>query len=67
MTRALRRKGHGVARCTAERLMADLGLEGIIRGRRRRTTVPEPWCGVHLIWSTATPPPFGPISCGSRT
>ncbi len=42
ITRALGRKGHGVARCTVERLMAELGLEGVIRGRRRRTTVPEP-------------------------
>ncbi|MGW4514574.1 IS3 family transposase [Streptomyces sp. NPDC004393] len=42
ITRALRRKGHELARCTVERLMAELGLEGVIRGRRRRTTVPEP-------------------------
>ncbi|MFL4910254.1 IS3 family transposase [Streptomyces sp. MMS24-I2-30] len=42
ITRALRRKGHEVARCTVERLMAGLGLKGVIRGRRRRTTVPEP-------------------------
>lgn len=39
---ALRRKGVVVARCTVERLMAELGLEGVIRGRRRRTTIPEP-------------------------
>ncbi|MEV6012965.1 IS3 family transposase [Streptomyces sp. NPDC051976] len=38
ITRALRRKGYEVARCTVERLMAVLGLEGVIRGRRRRTT-----------------------------
>ncbi|WP_107069852.1 IS3 family transposase [Streptomyces sp. CNQ431] len=42
ITRALGRKGVEVARCTVERLMAELGLEGVIRGRRRRTTVPEP-------------------------
>jgi transposase InsO family protein len=42
ITRALRRKGVEVARCTVERLMAELGLEGVIRGRRRRTTIPEP-------------------------
>ncbi|MFJ1656911.1 IS3 family transposase [Streptomyces sp. NPDC088337] len=42
ITRALRRKGVQVARCTVERLMAELGLEGVIRGQRRRTTVPEP-------------------------
>ncbi len=42
ITRALRRKGVDVARCTVERLMAELGLEGVIRGQRRRTTVAEP-------------------------
>ncbi|MER6358679.1 IS3 family transposase [Streptomyces sp. NPDC001634] len=42
ITRALRRKGVLVARCTVERLMAELGLEGVIRGQRRRTTVAEP-------------------------
>ncbi|MGV9898726.1 IS3 family transposase [Streptomyces tendae] len=42
ITRALGRKGVEVARCTVERLMAELGLEGVIRGRGRRTTVPEP-------------------------
>jgi hypothetical protein len=30
----LKREGFGVARCTVERLMRDLGLEGITRGRR---------------------------------
>jgi transposase InsO family protein len=42
VTRALRRKSIAVARCTVKRLMADLGIEGVIRGQRRRTTVPEP-------------------------
>ena len=42
ITRALRRKGVVVARCTVERLMGELALEGVIRGQRRRTTVPEP-------------------------
>ncbi|MFK4100723.1 IS3 family transposase [Streptomyces sp. NPDC019531] len=42
ITRALRRKGVEVARCTVERLMAELGLEGVIRGRRRDTMIPEP-------------------------
>ncbi|MFE7978852.1 IS3 family transposase [Streptomyces shenzhenensis] len=42
ITRALRRKGHEVARCTVERPMAELSLKGVIRGRRRRTTVAEP-------------------------
>ncbi|MFI1337620.1 IS3 family transposase [Streptomyces sp. NPDC020845] len=42
ISRALRRKGVAVARGTVERLMRELGLEGVIRGQRRRTTVPEP-------------------------
>jgi transposase InsO family protein len=42
VTRALARAGHRVARCTVERLMRELGIEGVIRGQRRRTTVPEP-------------------------
>lgn len=42
ITRALVRAGHQVAGCTVERLMRELGIEGVIRGRRRRTTIPEP-------------------------
>ena len=30
-----------VARCTVERLMGDLGIEGVRRGKRVRTTVPD--------------------------
>jgi putative transposase len=36
----LNREGIPVARCTVERLMRDLGLEGARRGRRHRTTIP---------------------------
>jgi putative transposase len=36
----LRREGVEVARCTVERLMRAEGLQGAIRGRKRRTTVP---------------------------
>jgi putative transposase len=39
---ALNREGIPVARCTVERLMAGLGLAGGRRGKRRRTTVPDP-------------------------
>ena len=42
MTAALRREGHQVAQCTVERLMRRAGLQGVIRGGRRRTTIPEP-------------------------
>ncbi|MFF4508123.1 IS3 family transposase [Streptomyces sp. NPDC001401] len=37
----LRREGVISARCTVERLMRGDGLEGLIRGLRRRTTVPR--------------------------
>jgi transposase InsO family protein len=37
--RQLQREGFTVARCTVERLMAKLGLQGVIRGRPVRTTV----------------------------
>jgi len=38
--RQLKREGTEVARCTIERLMRDLGLEGARCGKRIKTTVP---------------------------
>ncbi len=40
--RALNREGIPVARCTTERLMRSLGLQGIRRGKFHRTTVADP-------------------------
>ncbi|WP_280419907.1 IS3 family transposase [Nocardia carnea] len=40
MTRWLRRQGHDVAFCTVDRIMRELGLNGAVRGRRHRTTIP---------------------------
>jgi putative transposase len=37
----LRREGIPAARCTVERLMRQNGLEGVRRGRKRRTTVAD--------------------------
>jgi putative transposase len=37
----LRGLGHDVARCTVERLMAQLGISGVIRGRTPRTTIAD--------------------------
>ncbi|MEO1077833.1 MAG: IS3 family transposase, partial [Bacteroidota bacterium] len=37
----LLREGERVARCTVERLMRALGLKGVVRGRRARTTIPS--------------------------
>ena len=51
--RQLHRQGMRVARCTVERLMRDLGLQGVVRGKKQRTTVSVPslagwgfWWGV---------------------
>jgi putative transposase len=38
--RQLGREGIGVARCTVERLMCELGLRGAVRGKTRQTTTP---------------------------
>lgn len=37
----LRREGYRVARCTVERLMRRLGLQGVIRGKTVKTTVSD--------------------------
>ena len=39
--RQLLREGHDVARCTVARLMKKMALQGVIRGRRVRTTVSD--------------------------
>jgi putative transposase len=39
--RQLGREGREVARCTVERLMGKMGLQGVTRGKRVRTTVPD--------------------------
>jgi transposase InsO family protein len=39
--RQLNREGFAVARCTVERLMRRMGLQGVIRGKRVRTTIAD--------------------------
>ena len=39
--RQLKREGFRVARCTVERLMDVLGLQGAVRGKSCRTTIPD--------------------------
>ena len=39
--RQLQREGFYVARCTVERLMREMGLQGVIRGKPIRTTVSD--------------------------
>ncbi len=38
--RQLHREGVAVARCTVERLMRELGLRGVVRGKPKLTTIP---------------------------
>ena len=40
--RQLGREGVAVARCTVERLMREMGLQGVVRGKAVRTTVSNP-------------------------
>jgi len=37
----LGREGTEVARCTVERLMRAMGLQGVVRGRKHKTTIPD--------------------------
>jgi len=39
--RQLRREGYRAPRCTVERLMRRTGLQGAVRGKTRRTTIPD--------------------------
>ena len=39
--RELKRQKVKVARCTVERLMREAGLQGVVRGRKKRTTQPS--------------------------
>ena len=40
--RQLAREGIVAARCTVARLMRIMGLQGVVRGRKVRTTIPDP-------------------------
>lgn len=37
----MRREGFDIARCTVARLMKDIGIEGVIRGKTPKTTIPD--------------------------
>src|SRR5262249_25089979 len=58
----LNRQGIRAARCTTERLMRDLGLQGVRRGRKVRTTVPgrDGQRAGDLLRRDLTPPPPHP-------
>lgn len=55
--RQLRRDGHTVARCTVERLMRQIGLRGVVRGKVKRTTIAS-----HRIATSAHWTSYGGIS-----
>jgi putative transposase len=40
--RQLQREGKNIARCTVERLMRQLGLQGVVRGKKIKTTISRP-------------------------
>jgi putative transposase len=40
--RQLNREGIAVARCSVARLMGEMGLAGVVRGKAKKTTVPNP-------------------------
>ena len=63
----LRRNGHDVARCTVERLMAQQGWTGALRGKKPRTTIASRQIPGRPIWSTATSPRPGRTSSGLPT
>ena len=60
--RQLTREGILVARCTVERLMRALSLPGVVRGKSRRTTLPDEHAPrpADLVSATSgRPPPTG--------
>ena len=65
--RQMKREGFDVARCTVERLMRNMGLQGVIRGKPVRTTISDkaaPCPLDHVNRQFQAPAPNG---CGCRT
>jgi len=60
--RQLHREGIPVARCTVERLMHRVGLCGVVRGRKKRTTIAADIAERPLDRNSWH---LGPTSCGS--
>ena len=66
--RQLRREGEDIARCTVERLMRSMGLQGVIRGKPVKTTISDKAAPrVRWIMSTASSERPGRTRSGSRT
>jgi len=62
----MNREGLPIARCTVERLMKRLGLQGVRRGKVVRTTISGMLAPARWIGSTASSRRIGPTSSGSR-
>ncbi len=64
---ALNREGIAVGRCRVERLMRELGLAGSVRGKKVRTTVPDPAAaGAPTRTHNRKTSPTHPIRCTRR-
>ena len=63
--RQLSREGINAARCTVARLMQAMGLQGVVRGRKLRTTIPAPTA--RSTASTGSSGLRAQMPCGSRT
>jgi transposase InsO family protein len=65
--RQLHQEGFPVARCTVERRMRQMGLQGIVRGRRSGQRLLRKLRPVRRTWWNALLVPHIPISFGSPT
>jgi putative transposase len=65
--KAAQRDGHDIGRDQVARLMRQLGIRGVNRSKKVRTTRPPLWppSGTR-IGSTGSSSPSAPTSCGSR-
>jgi putative transposase len=64
--RQLHREGIAVARCTVERLMGELGLQGVRRGQPAAPSRPRWPPPDQPTWWSGTSRRPGRTSCGSR-
>ena len=63
----MKREGYSVARCTVERLMRDLHLSGVRRGKAfKRTTIADEAQTDRPTWCIASSWPTVPTVCGWR-
>ena len=63
----LNREGYAVARCTVARLMKDLGIRGVVRGKRWKTTIADESPSALGTTSIANSLQTSPTAYGSPT